>query len=372
MRLAALLAFVLALGGLSAAVALADGLPIPTVPTVTVPKVSVPSVTLPTPAPPAPPSPLPALAPAPSASTPSVQTSAIGSGDASGGSQPGSSSSAGSSSGSGAGSSAGTSAGSTGSSAPRSGSAVPRLIRLKSSRPYISRRDAKRRSTTLDFELGAQATVIFTFVRVSPDCRLAGRIRVGGHAGTNHFPFTGRVHGTQLAPGTYRIRARTKRGGTLLRTTLVIVEGTPPSPDELAAARSRNTCPSRGTIGLSTTRAGTATATGALTSSGTLGSSTEIVRNQNTDETRPGQSGVADATGTHSSASAPLSVKSAATNPLVVAFLGLAVLLLGLAALPRAVVPDPRMTEVVAHHRATLALGGAVALAAAIVGLFLV
>lgn len=358
MRLAALLAFVLALGGLSAAVALADGLPIPTVPTVTVPAVSVPSVTLPTSSPKAP---LPA--PTPSVSTPSAQTPAIATGGSSGGSQPASSGS----------SSDPSSGGSTSSASPSgSGSAAPRLARLRSARPYISRSDAKHRGTTLDFELGAQATVIFTFVRVSPDCRLAGRIRVGGHAGTNHFPFTGRVHGTQLAPGTYRIRARTKRGGTLLRTTLVIVEGTPPSPDELAAARSRNTCPSRGTIGLSTTRAGTATATGALTSSGTLGSSTEIVRNQNTDETRPGQSGVADATGTHSSASAPLSVKSAATNPLVVAFLGLAVLLLGLAALPRAVVPDPRMTEVVADHRATLALGGALALAAAIVGLFLV
>ena len=54
------------------------------------------------------------------------------------------------------------------------------------------------------------------------------------------------------------------------------------------------------------------------------------------------------------------------TSPLALALFGLAILLLGLATLPQAAVPDPRLNEALVLHRAEVTLAGLAALAAAI------
>jgi type IV secretory pathway TrbD component len=59
--------------------------------------------------------------------------------------------------------------------------------------------------------------------------------------------------------------------------------------------------------------------------------------------------------------------KTAAIRPLLIALLGLSILLLGVASLPAAAVPGPRMHHTLARHRLELAaLGAGVLLAVAI------
>jgi hypothetical protein len=55
----------------------------------------------------------------------------------------------------------------------------------------------------------------------------------------------------------------------------------------------------------------------------------------------------------------------------VLATLAIAVLLLGVSALPQQAIPDPRVTDVLARHRLEVALAGVGALAAALIALVL-
>jgi hypothetical protein len=57
------------------------------------------------------------------------------------------------------------------------------------------------------------------------------------------------------------------------------------------------------------------------------------------------------------------------SNPFVIAALAAAVLLLGAAALPRGLVPSPRLTIALMEHRVAIAAAGATAFGAAIVAL---
>ena len=81
--------------------------------------------------------------------------------------------------------------------------------------------------------------------------------------------------------------------------------------------------------------------------------------------------GVAGTSRTSASPFAPSEVTKHVTNPLVIAALAAAVLLLGLAALPKEAIPDPRLTDALARHRVEVVLAGAAALAGAIVALLL-
>jgi hypothetical protein len=56
-----------------------------------------------------------------------------------------------------------------------------------------------------------------------------------------------------------------------------------------------------------------------------------------------------------------------AIRPLAVILLGVAILLLGLAALPREAVPDPRLNDVLVRHRPEIAAGGAAAMVTGII-----
>jgi hypothetical protein len=222
----------------------------------------------------------------------------------------------------------------------------------------------------LKFKLGRKALVEFTVLQVSPVCRLVGRFTVRGHAGLNRVRFNGRVHGTQLAAGTYRISARA-RGGTILRATLVLVDARAPSSAELALAQRSNVCSSSGVLGVSSTR-GSFVGAGGGGQAGGLPEST-IIRHQ-----KPGESSGSSDSGSSSGSDRGRPVAQAisravenATNPVVIALLGLAMLMFGVSALPRGFVADPRMMTVVASHRIELAMAGTAALGAAVVAMLL-
>jgi hypothetical protein len=225
----------------------------------------------------------------------------------------------------------------------------------------------------LKFKLRGNGVVEFTVVQVFPVCRVVGHFSVRGHRGVNRVRFNGRVQGTQLGPGTYRITAHGSRGGTVLRSTLVLVDARAPSRSELAHAQRSNVCGSAGAFGGTFGVGGSFVgATGGGSQGGTLASST-IVRNQRHSGNGSGSNDEGAGGGDRGQPIAQALSRAVenAANPVVIALLGFAVLLFGLAALPRAALPDPRTTAVVVSHRLELAMGATAALGAAVVAMFL-
>jgi len=200
--------------------------------------------------------------------------------------------------------------------------------------------------------------VTFTVLQVSPVCGVAGTFSVQGHRGLNRVRFNGRLRGRQLAPGTYRITAHSTGGVPVFHVTLVVVSAGVPSPSQLRVARRANVCGA--TLAASATR----TSHGFAAVSRSLPRRSSIVRHQNPSGTGPHG---------HRSAApfSPARVSQNAANPFVIAAFGIAVLRLGLAALPQRAVPDPRLTDILARHRIEVALAGAAALAAALLALAL-
>ena len=201
---------------------------------------------------------------------------------------------------------------------------------------------------------------MFTVNQVAPVCRGVGRFSVAGHAGLNRVRFSGRVQGKPLEAGTYRLSARTHAGRLVRRVTLVVVDGPAPTRAELAAARSANVC------GASSD-----------TTSPTLGSTTApgltaFAKAEGVQQ-EASASGTSEGSNAHSGAVLGATVEKAAraVQPLLLALLGLSILLLGVASLPRAAVPEPRVNELLAQHRLEIASLGAAALVAVAVAFLL-
>jgi hypothetical protein len=236
---------------------------------------------------------------------------------------------------------------------------------LQTSRTWLAKHGPKAlRVTTFKLRLRSNSRVVFRVVQVSPVCRDAGSFAIHGHAGLNRVRFKGRVHGQALAAGTYVITARARRGA-LLRVVLVIVDSGVPTRGELAAARRSNVCAANSDRGLASFMLGPpGDPFGVAAASHTVvGGGAESAASPDLDSTDHGALGVR--------ALSPTRVAEEVSNPLVIAALALAVALLGVAALPRAVVSDPRLNALLVQHRAMIALAGAAALAAAIVALSL-
>jgi hypothetical protein len=384
-RSAAWVVLVCALGGLAASAALGQSLPVPlptvSTPTVSVPSVTVPPVTVPPVSPPAP-APTPPPVSTPPATTPPAQVS--GSGASVGGtgvSTGGAGGSAGGSAAGGAGGGGGTAASGSSASSPggysagggsAAGSSTGSSATLRSSRTWIAANgSSRRRTTTLTFRLRGNGIVRFSVQQLWPVCRLVGSFSVRGHAGANRVPFAGRVHGTQLAAGTYRITVRTRSGRVVAETTLVVVEAGAPSNAELALARNRNVCGASGVLGAAAIRGSLAVAVGAGNSKGGEEAST-IVRHQRTSGKHSQTPSSSSDNGSSVASGALSNVSANAKSPIVIVLLGLAVLTLGLAALPRSAVADPRVMALVASHRLELATAGTAALFAAVVAMLIV
>jgi hypothetical protein len=345
------LAFVVLVAALSAGTAAADPVPIPPVPVppvpVPVPVPPVPTVTVSVPATPPPASPTlpnPAL-PEPVrtvTTTSSTATAPVGAAVAGLSSSPSG----------GSGSSAPTEGGS--SAAPSSSSA--RVDHFHSSRPWIGTTGAKqRRTTTFTFVLQHSGRVVFTVNQVSPACVGIGHFTVAGHAGLNRVRFAGVVHGRRLVPGTYRIAIRTASGRVLRRVTLVVVDGSAPSRAELRSLRAANTCEAGSGTASTTAATGTLTPLASQKLPGPPAASQQLAAEGLAPHGPNLHSGVLAS-----------SVEKAARviRPLLVALFALAIILLGLASLPREAVPEPRMHYLLARHRVELAGLGAAALVA--------
>jgi hypothetical protein len=234
----------------------------------------------------------------------------------------------------------------TASAGPTAGSAA--VTGLRTPRPFVSFTGPKaRRAAIIVFRLRHAARVRFTIVQVFPLCRVVGSFTVRGHAGVNRFRFNGRVHGKRLDPGTYQIGLRTKRG-RLLRVTIAVFKASGIPHSAVVTARQRNVCGS--------------TAAFATFPGFTLQPPVE------------GHFATAGATSSRSNTDSSLGVgvtgpqrviQAIGKNPFALLALGLAVLLLGVAAVPQAATPGGRMGELLVRERPILALSGGAALAVA-------
>jgi type IV secretory pathway TrbD component len=187
---------------------------------------------------------------------------------------------------------------------------------------------------------------------VSPVCAEIGHFSVPGHTGLNKVRFGGAIHGRPLTAGTYQISIRTAVRQVVRRVTLVVVDGPAPSRDALRTLQAANTCGSG---------ADTATTSPAQPPSEANGPDTPV------SQQGAAQSVVPSAPSLHGILGSSLARTARAFRPLLVALLGLAIVLLGVASLPRAAVPDPRVHDVLARHRIEVAgLGVAALLAVAL------
>jgi hypothetical protein len=199
--------------------------------------------------------------------------------------------------------------------------------------------------------------VIFTVTQVSPDCRLVGRFGVSGHRGVNRVRFSGRVGRKVLEPGTYKITARTRRGQAVQRVTIVVVNGEAPSLSQIAAARTQNVC--RATVGFTSGDSGMSGFTSGAASLPALGEPSQESHSA---------SGATNGTNSHSGILGSAVEKTArALQPALIALLVAAILLLGVASLPRVAFVEPRFNDVLARHRGEIAGLGAVALVAVVI-----
>jgi hypothetical protein len=182
-------------------------------------------------------------------------------------------------------------------------------------------------------------------VEVFPLCRVVGVFTVRGHAGINRFRFNGRVRGKRLHAGTYQIGLRTKRA-KLLRVTIAIFDSVVGTPSAVATARKRNVCASMTSFSFATSlslgptgvegRSATASPSPSSSSSG----SNHLL---GVDVTRLAPQNLA---------------KGIGKSPFATLVFGLAVLLLGLGALPEAAAPGPRTADLLARGRSAMVIAG--------------
>ena len=219
------------------------------------------------------------------------------------------------------------------------------MLRLKVVRAWISRSGPKaQRQTTFVFHLSRAAIVELVLTRLAPDCRVVGKFRVAGRAGLNRVRFRGRIGRRVLRAGTYRVTARTlgPRGAAPVRVHLVIVGKPNPRRGELAAARAANACV------LVDKRESVSVAVVAPTPPSGRKSESTFKR-------------VSGVLGTQFTKAVEI-VQGVPTFLFFV--LGLAIALLGLAALPGRAAPSLRLHKLLAYHRELVALAGTVTLIA--------
>jgi hypothetical protein len=232
-------------------------------------------------------------------------------------------------------------------SVDRAAAPRPRVVQLVIARPWIARLGpTAQRQTILLFRLSRSAMVELTFIRIAPDCRVVGRLRVGGHAGLNRMRFRGRIGRRVLSPGTYRVTARTlrPRGARQMQVRLVIVGEPNPPPGMIAAARAANAC----AAGPRDQESATVAAAGPTT-----GGPDRVAP-----ESKPIFTRAVGVLGARFTRAVEL---VQAVPPFLFVILALAIALLALAATPLRATPSLRLRKLLAYHRELVALAGTVA-----------
>jgi hypothetical protein len=197
--------------------------------------------------------------------------------------------------------------------------------------------------------------VVFSVQQLAPSCRFVGFFRVRAHRGVNRVRFRGRVHGTLLAPGTYRLEARAAHR-RIARITLVILER--PRTGSLRSLLRANTC-------------------GATVAAGSLArpdfGATAVLR---TTTPRGGVEAAAHSLGRRAGLGVDGLLLTSTVGEdgrsifLLLAFF-LSALFFAAAALPERVVPSSRAAASLSSSRHVLVSAGAAVLAAAVVALIL-
>jgi hypothetical protein len=221
---------------------------------------------------------------------------------------------------------------------------------LRSSRHYVAVRGKKARRILLTFVLAHASRVYFVVTQLSPDCEIVGRFSIRGKQGLNRVPFYGRIGRRTLEPGTYRLAAHTRRRPTLARITLVVVDQAP-TPAQLRTAQAANVCPADSALTAAVVSGGGPSAAPASTSNGGAAS---VV-----------PSGPKVGSGAGAVLGNDIAKVARSLQPLLIALLGVAILLLGAASLPQPATPLSRFSDGLARHRVALASLGAVALVGA-------
>jgi hypothetical protein len=238
---------------------------------------------------------------------------------------------------------------------------------------------ARQRGVRINFWLPRAQTVVFYVDQLSPECRYVGKFLVRGRNGRNTVRFRGRIGGRVLEPGTYRLTARPRgeQGRRLAGVTIVVLEH-PPGRSELAAARSRNTCPGGMPPSVAAAAALARQSSGGAGTSGGAATSGGDQEGGGRDGLKSSTGGVAGAIATSGRPSDTVSpgplgaaadtIQSAAeaVPPVLFALAVLAVMLLALASMPQPLRAS-RAGATLVHHRGTLALAGVGVLIAAVV-----
>lgn len=203
----------------------------------------------------------------------------------------------------------------------------------------------------LTFALPHRARILFVVEQLAPVCRVVSRFAVTGRAGVNRVRFPRPGSRLTLDAGTYRISGRAK-AGRLVERVIVVVFDRPPSAAALQAARSANVCANATNLG-SPGSAGTPQRAGrALPPTAQPAANGPVLG--------PGSlpGGVLGST----------AAKAArAIRPALVALLGLSIVLLGIASLPRLAFVDRRTNDLLARHRPEIAAFGAAAFVAVVI-----
>lgn len=234
-------------------------------------------------------------------------------------------------------------------------SRIATITRIRASRTWVTvgtvgtRASHSERGVWITFWLSRARTVVFLVDELNPDCRYVGRFLIRGRAGRNQVPFRGRLRGRALDPGTYRLTAhpRGNRARRLTGVTVVILERAP-APAEIAAARARNTCPG-GTPPSLRAAAIAAAPEGGKPTAGVAGvQAGGTARRPYEDGALGGPLGTVVETLQSAADAVPLALFALAV---------LAVLLLGVAAMPQPLRASLAGATLV-HHRGTIALAG--------------
>jgi hypothetical protein len=233
------------------------------------------------------------------------------------------------------------------------------------------RPDRRGGATTIVFRLAGPAVVRFTIIRVYPTCERVGSFRVRAHAGVNRVKWRGRLRGRPLEGGTYRLVVRARGAGQdAAALTVVVVRGRPLSVSELRAARAANVCGLTGTVDGESfeTALGrfvpTPTDHGDSGKAASAGSTAPAAADEETPFAGAAAGTIGRGAKTLGTSFKKAVEDTASIHPLVWASLGLAILLLAIAAVPSGVLLTAR-AEAIAYRRFEVALGGMAALAAA-------
>lgn len=203
----------------------------------------------------------------------------------------------------------------------------------------------RRRPVVFVFKLHTRGAVEFALRR----CGAVDSFTVRGRAGVNRIRFRGRLRGRRLAPGTYRVKARS-HGRTVLRTQIV-VSGTAHPCGSLGGASNGSEGSGGGSGAASAKQPG-------------AGGKASVAKVASTSPVEHDSGGVLGAR-----ASKIIPGSGGTQLALLIVLLG-AILLLALGALPRGVVPHPAAAAFVARRRAVFAAAGLAALAAFLVSYF--